>query len=110
MVSSKKDEDPRSHRKPLTSPEAIQNRLIALAHDEAERQLLAGIASSQVITQLLKMGTRREELEIEKLRQETNLAAAKVVQMESQAHAEVMFEKAMQAFKGYQPSTDDDIV
>lgn len=109
MVSSKKDDNPQSHRKPATTPEAIQNRLIALAHDEAERQILAGTASSQIITQLLKMGTKREELEIEKLKQETTLTSAKVVAMESSARAEELFEKAMDAFRGYQPSMDDDI-
>lgn len=109
MVSSKKDEDPRAHRKPATSPEAFQNRLIALAYDEAERQLLAGTASSQVITQLLKQGTKREEYEIEKLKQDTAFAAAKVAALESAARSEELFEKAMNAFRGYQPSMDDDI-
>ena len=109
MVSSRKDDNPQSHRKPPASPEAYQNRLIALAYDDAERQLLAGTASSQIVTQLLKMGTEREKLEIERLRKETELAAAKVVAMESAARAEELFEKAMQAFRGYQPSMDDDI-
>lgn len=109
MVSSRKDDNPQSHRKPATTPEAIQNRLIALAHDEAERQLMAGIASSQIVTQLLKMGGKREEYELEKLKQETHLASAKVVAMESAVRAEELFEKAMDAFRGYQPSMDDDI-
>lgn len=109
MVSSRKDDNPQSHRKPPASPEAYQNRLIALAYDDAERQLLAGTASSQIVTQLLKMGTEREKLEIERLRKETELAAAKVIAMESAARAEELFEKAMQAFRGYQPSMDDDI-
>lgn len=110
MVSSRKDDNPQSRRKPPATPEAYQNRLIALAYDDAERQLLAGTASSQIITQLLKMGTEREKLEIAKLQKETELAAAKVVAMESAARAEELFEKAMAAFRGYQPSTDDDIV
>jgi len=110
MVSSKKDDDDdKPRRKPPTSPEAIQNHLIALAHEEAERMLVGGIASSQIITQLLKMGTAREQLEIEQLRQNTALASAKVVAMESAARAEELFEKAMDAFRGYQPSQDDDI-
>lgn len=109
MVSSKKDDNPQSHRKPATTPEGIQNRLIALAHDEAERQILSGTASSQIITQLLKMGTAREQYEIELLKQNTHLAEAKVIAMESAARAEELFEKAMDAFRGYQPSMDDDI-
>lgn len=110
MVSSRKDDNPQSHRKPPESAEAYQNRLIALAYDDAERQLLAGTASSQIVTQLLKMGTEREKLEIERLRKETELAAAKVLAMESAARAEELFERAMEAFRGYQPSSDDDIV
>lgn len=109
MVSSPKGDPPEIRRKPATTPEAIQNRLIALAYDEAERKILAGTASDGLLAQILKQGTKREQYEIEKLKQETHLASAKVVQMESAARAEELFEKAMDAFRGYQPSMDDDI-
>lgn len=109
MVNSNKDDISKPRGKPPTTPAGIQNRLISLAHDEAERQLLSGIASSQIITALLKQGTQREEFELEKLKQETSLAAAKVVAMESAANAEKLFQEAMTVFRGYQPSMDDDI-
>ena len=41
-------------RRPAITPEARENQMIALAVDLAERQLLEGTASSQVITHYLK--------------------------------------------------------
>lgn len=51
--------------------------MISLAVDLAERQLLEGTASSQVITHYLKLGSSREKLERERLEEENNLLRAK---------------------------------
>ena len=53
-------------------------QMISLAVDLAEKQLLEGTASSQVITHYLKLGSSREKLEQERLAEENNLARAKV--------------------------------
>lgn len=109
MVNSRKEEHQKLEGAPGKTPEAIENQLIALAYDEAKRQILAGQASSQVITHFLKRGTEETKLQQMKLEQEAKLAAAKVIQIESMARAEDLFEKAMDAFRGYQPSSDDEI-
>ena len=56
--------------RPALSPEARENQMISLAVDLAEKQLIEGTASSQVITHFLKLGTTKAELEKEKLRKE----------------------------------------
>jgi hypothetical protein len=108
MVTSRKDENPRSKRPSATTPQGRENQLIALAYDVVEQKLLSGTASSQETVHFLKLGTERERLERKKLEQETLLAEAKVEQMSSQARIEDLYEKAMSAFSGYQPSKDDD--
>ena len=53
--------------RPARTPEARENQLIALAIDQAEKQLRDGTASSQVITHFLKLGSSRERMEKELL-------------------------------------------
>ena len=50
-----KTNEPRRHR-PALSPEARENQMISYAVDLAEKQLIEGTASSQVITHYLKLG------------------------------------------------------
>ena len=61
----KKEKNSKCERKirPALTPEARENQMIALAVDLAEKQLLEGTASSQVITHYLKLGTTKEKLE-----------------------------------------------
>lgn len=87
--------------RPALTPEARENQLIALAMNAAEQQLLDGTASSQVITHFLKLGTVKEQLEMEKLRRESVLLEAKVKALESTRHIEELMEKAILAMKDY---------
>lgn len=50
-------------RRTAMSVEARENQMIALAVDLAEKQLMEGTASSQVITHYLKLGSTKERLE-----------------------------------------------
>ena len=45
--------------RPALSPEARENQLVSLAVDLAEKQLMEGTASSQVITHYLKLGSTK---------------------------------------------------
>lgn len=110
MVASKRDSDnPASKRPPATTPQGRENQVIAIAYDVAERQLLAGTASAQVITHFLKLGTERERLERVRLEQENLLTQAKIDQIKSAERIEEMYSKAMDAFRGYQPSSENEI-
>ena len=53
------------HRKmpPARTPEARENQMISLAIELAEKQLMEGTASSQVITHFLKLGSTKEKID-----------------------------------------------
>lgn len=93
-----------------TTPEEREKYLQNLAFDLAEKQLLAGTASSQVVTQLMKGGGTREVLEQERLRNENRLLNARVEGMEAAINIGASIEAALEAFRSYQglPSGDLD--
>lgn len=102
--------EPTSTRKlrPALTPEAKENQMISLAMDAAEKQLRAGTASAQVITHFLKLGSSREELEKEKIRNETSLLGAKKRDIESNEHKDAIYQEALNAFKSYSGNSSAD--
>ena len=100
----------RLRRAPATTPEGRENQLVSAAIDLAEKQILDGTASSQVITHYLKLGTTREQLEKKKLENETELLAAKVEALKSAERMEALYETAIEAMRSYNgqgPTADD---
>ncbi len=97
------------HSPPAKTPEARENQMIALAVDLAERQLREGTASSQVMTHFLKLGSVRESLEREKLKNENLLLQSRADQIASQERNEQLYSEAIRAFRDYQgnPVEDD---
>lgn len=98
-VTDKKDLPVR--RPPATTPEARENQLIASAVDLAERQLMDGTASAQVITHYLKLGSSRERLEQERLSEDIELQKAKREMMASAARVEELYGAAISAMRAY---------
>jgi hypothetical protein len=98
-----------TRRPPATTPEAREKQLIAAAVDLAERQILEGTATAQVITHYLKLGTTREKLEQERLRRENTLLAAKADSVTSSGRIEELYSKALSAMRAYsgQPEPDE---
>jgi hypothetical protein len=95
------------HRsRPATTPEGRENQIVAKAIDLAERQILEGTASSQVITHFLKLGSTREQLEQERLRHENELTRVKIEAIESQKRVEELYLEALQAMRSYAGDTD----
>ena len=94
--------------KPALTPEARENQMISLAVDLAEKQLMEGTASSQVITHYLKLATTRERLEKEKLERENELLKAKTEAMESQKRIEELYSEALNAMRNYSGVGGDD--
>lgn len=95
-----------NQRKGLT-PKARENQMISLAVDLAEKQLIEGTASSQVITHFLKLATEKERLEREKLEEENKLLKAKTESIESQKRIEEMYAQALNAMKRYAGQDDN---
>lgn len=88
-------------RAPALSSEEKENRLIALAWDEAEKRLLDGTASNQLICQLIKVGSTRERLEKDILRQQKDLMEAKTDAIKSAKHVEELYANALSAMQSY---------
>ena len=95
-------------RRPALTPEARENQMSALAVDLAEKQLMEGTASSQVITHFLKLGSSKAELEREKLAMENELIRAKTESIQSQKKMEEVYLNALNAMKRYSGHGDDD--
>lgn len=95
--------------RPALTPEARENQLVSLAVDLAERQLLEGTASSQVITHYLKIGSTRERLEKEKLVLDKELLEAKTQAIQSGQRVEELYTNALRAMSNYggREETDD---
>ena len=98
-----------SNRKirPALTPEARENQLISLAIDLAEKQLIEGTASSQVIAHYLKLGSTGYKIEKRKLERETELLEAKTESLQSAKRVEELYAEAMEAFKGYHSSSEE---
>jgi len=84
--------------------------MIALAMDEAERQIKEGKATSQLLTHFLKLGSTRESLEKERLERENELLRAKVDSLASMKTIEELYSKALSAMRVYsgRPEPDDE--
>lgn len=97
-------------RRPLgTTPEAVENQLVALAIQRAEQQIRDGTVSAQVLTHYLKLGSPRERLERQRLEQENELLRAKVEALASQARVEELYAEALNAMRTYSGMSDPDV-
>jgi phage repressor protein C with HTH and peptisase S24 domain len=99
--SSEPSEPPKRRRPAAKTPEAREQQLVSLAYDLAEKQLAEGTASAQVITHYLKIGSTREQLELEELRQKTKLLDAKIEDINNAQDMKQLYAEAMSAFAGY---------
>lgn len=93
--------------RPALSPEARENQLIALATNLAEKQLMEGTASSQVITHYLKLGSTKERIEKEILEKQKELIEAKTASYQSQTKMEELYAEAIKALRKYSGNNAD---
>ena len=102
--------DTQKKLRPASTPEARENQLIALAVDLAEKQLMEGTASSQVITHYLKLGSTKERIEREILETHKDLIVAKTENLQSAKRIEELYTNALNAMKNYsgQANSGDD--
>ncbi len=103
-VASSKEKGAVKRMRPALTPEAREKQMISLAVDLAERQLMEGTASSQVITHYLKLGSSKEKLERQKLEEENKLLKAKTEALQSAKRMEGLYEEALAAFRTYSGS------
>ena len=103
-----KDSSSSKSMRPALTPEARENQLISLAVDLAEKQLIEGTASSQVITHYLKLGSTKEKIEKEILEKQKELISAKTENLKSARRIESLYEDAIKAMRKYSGNGDED--
>lgn len=94
--------------RPALTPEARENQLIALAVDLVEQRLLDGTASSQETTHFLKLGSMKNRLEMEKLKEENKLLQAKTESIQSAKKVEELYAEAINAMRRYSGNGGND--
>ena len=93
---------------PARTPEQRESQLINLAMGCAEELMLSGKAPSQIVTHFLKLAASRTQLELEKLRADTELAQAKIESIRNQERTDEKYEEALNAFRSYGGYEDED--
>ena len=93
---------------PALTDEDREKRLISLAMDRAEEQLMDGTASSQVICHYLRLATQRDRLERESIAVKNEMMAAKTEMIKSVEHIEELYSKAINAMRIYGGHGDDE--
>lgn len=93
---------------PAKSLEERENQMISLAVDCAEQQLRDGTASAQVICHYLKLGSTRERLEKDIMKERTELLKSKTEMINSNKRTEELYAKALSAMKIYSGEQDDE--
>ncbi len=104
------DAKPISRLPRARTPEAREQQLVALSYDLAEKQIVDGTVSSQVLSHFLKIGSTREKIELQKIKQETILVEAKVKDLANVEDMKKLYSEAMDAMRGYsgQGVSDDE--
>ena len=93
--------------KKALSPDARENQLISYATNLAEKQLMEGTASSQVIVHYLKLGSSKERLEKRLLEEQVKLAEAKTELIQSTQKMEQLYADAIEAMRRYSGHGDE---
>lgn len=102
MAKVKTSSDSKKNKmRPALTPEARENQMIFLATELAEQQLRDGTASSQVITHYLKLGSSKEKLERDILKEQKKLITARTEALESSKRIEELYENAIIAMREY---------
>lgn len=100
--------EPKNRPRRAKTPEEQENILINLANKLAMKKLMDGTASSQLICQVLSLGSEKKRLENEKLKSEVELANAKVKQLEENISSKAIASEAIAAFKRYSGHQNDE--
>lgn len=87
--------------RPGLTPETREDQMVALAMNLAEKQMLEGTASSQVISHFLKIGSTEQRIRKEILAEEKELIKAKTEMLKSEKRTEELYEEAIKAMRIY---------
>lgn len=96
-------------RSPAKTPEERESILVSMAMDRIEQQIADGTASSQVLTHFAKLGSSRESLEQERLRNENEVLRKKVETMQAAVDVKNLMTEALKAFRGYSGEDEEPV-
>lgn len=94
--------------RPAINPDARENQLITLALDLVEQRLRDGTASSQETTHFLKAASQKYQFELERIKLENELTAAKTKSIANSEEVKVLYENAIKAMKRYSGHEDEE--
>lgn len=109
-MASRERSSPGKNRRsgpPAKTPDERENQLIEAAVDLSERRILDGSASSQEVVHWLKLGSSRERLEQQRLKNEVLLLETKNEHMQSEMRTEALIRDALQAMRSYSGAEPD---
>lgn len=106
--SFEEETKPKRRQAPGRTVEDRQNKIINLAYDLVEARIRRGTATSQEVTEFIRMGSNRTQLELKKLEKENELLIAKTKSLESQKTIEKLYSDAMKAFGRYRGNEVED--
>lgn len=86
---------------PVLSAEAYENRLINKAYKSVEQRIDNGEATAQELVHFLRLGSTKEQLELEKLKKENELLRVKADAIQSQKEVKELYTEAINAFRRY---------
>lgn len=82
-------------------PDARENYMINLAMNCVEQQMLEGKASPSVLVHYLKLGTKRAEIELEKMNMEKDMIRAKTEKLDAEKNNGELYANAIKAMGLY---------
>lgn len=86
---------------PALTPDGRMKQLTALAMNLVEKRIREGTASAQEVVTILKMSSEHAQVELDKLRVETELAQAKKEAIDAQRDTGERYLKALEAMRRY---------
>lgn len=87
---------------PATTLEGREDQLIAAAMDLVEKRIHNETASAQETVHFLRLGSVRNQLEMDKIKHENLVLESRVKEMESRKSTEELYRRALNAIRGYQ--------
>ena len=88
--------------------EGQEDRMISYAHKLSEERMRNGTASSQEIVYWLKVGSKKERQERQKLEEEIKLLKAKTEAIKSAQERNELYSQVIDAIRTYTPHTENE--
>ena len=99
---------PKRRRKPAESSEEQENRMISLAMALAEKKMIDGTASNQMICYYLRLGSSEERLKRQMMEKQKELIDAKTETLKSAQRTEELYANALKAMRRYGGRGEED--